>query len=505
MSEFVLGDYVFSRKKIGKGAFSVIYKGTHKISNKVFAIKEISYENLSKIKNTIKREFTVMKKLNHPHIIKLHEVFFDNDNKNVYLVLDYYEKGDLCKFLDGKPLKEKYAKKYMRQLALGLEYLHRNSIIHRDLKLKNILVTNSNDIVISDFGFARNGDNETMFDTMCGSPMYMAPEIMNQKVYDNKSDLWSVGVIMYELLFGTTPYHAKNMIELMKKIKRRDVNIPNEYRNLITEDCRDLLFSLLNKNPKKRITWESFFKHPWFNRDELLEQENKLLDISMSSSLSKYSLKTSTQFLNSKVFRHNSIRKKEPNSETFNSNEMTFHLSLENSKNDKLPESETNINKHQDDSTKTSTDSNYESNYESNLDIDEGGNENESEYHDIPLLSEVSQSKFSIDSESEESDSEDGSVYFDSYQDVSKVVSEPINIDNNSNMFYSNKNDYHLINSVDYKYMSEPTRQFRNRNRDEYENENENENSLSNSLKSYLFNSLDFLKHSYYYISRKTI
>ena len=247
MDEFILGDYIFSRKKIGKGAFSVIYKGTHRLTKKIYAIKEISYENLNKIKHTIKREFTVMKKLNHPNIIKLHEVFFDNDNKNVYLVLDYYERGDLCNFLDGKPLKEKYAKKYMRQLASGLKYLHENNIIHRDLKLKNILVTNSNDIVISDFGFARDGDSNTMFDTLCGSPMYMAPEIMNHKVYDNKSDLWSVGVIMYELLFGTTPYHAKNMIELMKKIKRRDIVIPNEYHDLVSENCIDLLFSLLNK------------------------------------------------------------------------------------------------------------------------------------------------------------------------------------------------------------------------------------------------------------------
>ena len=474
MDEFVLGDYIFSRKKIGKGAFSVIYRGTHRISKKVFAIKEISYENLSKIKNTIKREFTVMKKLNHPHIIKLHEVFFDNDNKNVYLVLDYYEKGDLCNFLDGRPLKEKYTKKYMRQLALGLEYLHKNNIIHRDLKLKNILVTNSNDIVISDFGFARNGDNQTMFDTMCGSPMYMAPEIMNQKVYDNKSDLWSVGVIMYELLFGTTPYKAKNMIELMKKIKRRDVNIPREYQNLISEECQDLLFRLLNKNPKKRITWESFFEHSWFKKDEILEKENKLLDISMNTSLSKYSLKSSSQFLNSKVFQHNSIRNKDKDNsdDTCNLSEIQFHLSLDNS-------------------DKVKTDS-------------------ETEYYDIPLLGESGRNTDTLnmeisnnpvsENESDYSDSDqEESVYFDSYQDITKIVSEPINInnENKSNMFYSNKNDYHLINSVDYKYMSEPVRQHRN--------VNTNDRSLSNSFKNYLFNSLDFLKHSYYYISRKTI
>jgi serine/threonine-protein kinase ULK2 len=462
MDEFVLGDYIFSRKKIGKGAFSVIYKGTHRVTKKIFAIKEISYENLSKIKHTIKREFTVMKKLNHPNIIKLHEVFFDNDNKNVYLVLDYYEKGDLCNFLDGKPLKEKYAKKYMRQLASGLKYLHENNIIHRDLKLKNILVTNSNDIVISDFGFARDGDSNTMFDTLCGSPMYMAPEIMNHKVYDNKSDLWSVGVIMYELLFGTTPYHAKNMIELMKKIKRRDIVIPNEYHDLVSENCIDLLFSLLNKNPKKRITWIAFFEHVWFKTDEILENENKLMDINMtnsvSNSLSKYSLRTSTQFLNSKAFKHNSIRNKTSDEESYESTNTQFHLSIEN-------------NKSLEHSSK-------------------------SEYHDIPLQSHIEEDN--SDSESDNDSDQEESVYFDSYQDITKVVSEPIDINhdksNNDNvsMFYSNKNDYHLIKSVDYKYMSEPAIQ-------------ESPNSLSNSFKNYLFNSIDFLKHSYYYISRKTI
>ena len=448
MDEFVLGDYTFSSKKIGKGAFSVIYKGTHRYNKKVYAIKEISYENLNKIKNTIKREFTVMKKLNHPNIIKLHEVFFDSENKNVYLVLDYYEKGDLFNFLKGKPLKEKYTKKYMRQLASGLKYLHENNIIHRDLKLKNILVTNSNDIVISDFGFARDGDSNTMFDTLCGSPMYMAPEIMNHKFYDNKSDLWSVGVIMYELLFGTTPYHAKNLIELMKKIKKRNVIIPKEYENLITDECRELLLSLLNRNPKTRITWDNFFNHKWFERDEILEGENKLMDINMSTSLAKYALQNSTQFLNSKIFKHNSIRNKKDSQSSNDSPEMQFHLSLEDKK-------------------IQDTDS-------------------ETEYHDIELTDD------SEDDSDPESEEIEDSIYYDSYQEISKVTSDPINI-GQSNMFYSNKNDYHLINSTEYKYMSEPPLP------------DQNNNSLTNSFKTYLFNSIDFLRHSYYYISRKTI
>lgn len=475
MEEFVLGDYIFSGKKIGKGAFSVIYKGTHKVTNKVFAIKEISYENLNKIKNTIKREFTVMKKLNHPNIIKLHEVFFDSENKNVYLVLDYYKRGDLFKFLKGKPLKEKYAKKYMRQLASGLKYLHDNSIIHRDLKLKNILVTDSNDIVISDFGFARDGDSNTMFDTLCGSPMYMAPEIMTHKTYDHKSDLWSVGVIMYELLFGTTPYHAKNMIQLMKKIKKRDVIIPEEYAELITDECKELLLSLLHRNPKRRINWDNFFTHSWFEKDEILDGENRLMDINMgtnsltTNSLSKYSLRHSTQFLNSKVFKHSSIRK-DSSSELYKETEQNtesedtqFKMSIE----DRVP-----------------------------ITIPEKDTDSETEYHEIDIASSSDEEE--IDNDLDDSgDIQGESVYYDSFEQITRVTSKPITIEK-SNMFYSNKNDYHLIKSTEYKYMSEPP------DIEQLNNNNIN-GSLSNSLKSYLFNSIDFLRHSYYYISRKTI
>jgi serine/threonine-protein kinase ULK2 len=483
MEEFVLGDYIFSGKKIGKGAFSVIYKGTHKTTGKVYAIKEISYENLSKIKNTIKREFTVMKKLDHPNIIKLHEVFFDSENKNVYLVLDYYEKGDLFNFLKGKPLKEKYAKKYMRQLASGLRYLHENSIIHRDLKLKNILVTNSNDIVISDFGFARDGDSNTMFDTLCGSPMYMAPEIMTNKTYDNKSDLWSVGVIMYELLFGTTPYHAKNLIQLMKKIKKRDVIIPEEYDSLLSNECKELLFSLLNRNPVRRINWDNFFTHKWFETDEILEAENKLLDIKIgtSASISKYQIRNSTQFLNSKVFKHNSIRKTDNKiSNNESTNDIPFKMSIEETEEETEAEKEKSQQLYDSISNEKDTDT-------------------DTEYHEIELTSDSEASDDSDNENENESERED-SIYYDSYEQINRVISEPININlprnTQSNMFYSNRNDYHLINSTEYKYMSEPA------NIDQLNNNN---NSLQNSLRNYLFNSIDFLRHSYYYISRKTI
>ena len=211
MSTFVLKEYVVNRKRIGKGSFSTIYKGYSTKTNKNYAIKEIVFDKKQK-KTNIKREFSLLKKLNHPHIIKLHDVIIDTNYNNIYFIIDYYSKGDLSQFLKRRPLKEKYCKKYLKQLAGGLEYLLSNNILHRDLKPQNILLTDAYDIKLTDFGFARIIDKNEMINTLCGSPMYMAPEIINKRDYNIKSDLWSVGIIMYEMVYGNVPYKVSNFI-----------------------------------------------------------------------------------------------------------------------------------------------------------------------------------------------------------------------------------------------------------------------------------------------------
>lgn len=283
MEELIIGEYSFTRKKIGKGAFSNIYLGKNKYTNKPVAIKEISFEQIDKIKENIKREFTLLKRLKHKNIITLHDVYFDNVGKNIYLVLDYYKRGDLSKFLKQTPLKEKYVKKYMRQITDGLCYLYKNKILHRDLKLQNILVTDSGDIVITDFGFARYFESDIMIQTICGSPMYMAPEMILKKKYNQKSDLWSVGIIMYELITGNVPYKAKNMLELIQHIRKTKITLPINFDVSISSHCKELLFQLLQKNPDNRIEWEDLFTHKWFENDEILENENKLLEMSLQN------------------------------------------------------------------------------------------------------------------------------------------------------------------------------------------------------------------------------
>jgi serine/threonine protein kinase len=279
---FQIRDYVVFKKRIGKGGFSNIYKAFDKKNQRMVAIKEICLDTLSKYKESIKRETKIMKNLNHPNIVRLYDTIIDDTTDNIYLVLEYLGRGDFSKFLKKRPLKEKYAKKYLKQLSSGLKYLLENKIIHRDLKPQNILVTNLGDIKIADFGFARYFDNDMVIQTICGSPLYMAPEIMKNKKYDLKSDLWSVGIILYEMLVGHAPFRAKNIFDLMKQIEKNDVKIPMETN--ISDDCRDLLLKLLQKEPEKRISWPQFFTHPWLDT-EFKEREDMLMEISNMNNL----------------------------------------------------------------------------------------------------------------------------------------------------------------------------------------------------------------------------
>ena len=300
---FNIKDYIVDRKRIGKGSFSTIYKCRHNITNKIYALKEITIDkNKNKKKLSIKKEFEIMRKLNHTNIVKIHDVIIDTQLNNIYFIMDYYENGDLSHFLNKQPLKEKFTRKYMKQLSNGLKYLLDNNILHRDLKPQNILLSKNYDIKITDFGFATYYTKDTIINTLCGSPMYMAPEIITRNGYDYKSDLWSVGIILYEMLHGYTPFNVQNFIELIKEIKKKDIQIKVD----VSEDCRELIYSLCKTNPYERISWNDFFNHRWFDNDEILTDENTLFNFNFNSSLpniNKFNI-NEKQFCS---FRHKSI------------------------------------------------------------------------------------------------------------------------------------------------------------------------------------------------------
>lgn len=339
MKGFIIGDYKFEKPRIGRGAFSNIYKGKHIHTNLPVAVKEMPYEKIKKIKENIKREFTLLKTLDHPNIIRLYDVFFDESSKNIYFMIDLHEMGDLSSHLKNKKIKEKYAKNYMRQIKDGLEYLYNQKILHRDLKPQNILVSKDNRLIITDFGFARYFESDMLLQTICGSPLYMAPEILLKKKYSIISDLWSVGIIMFEILFAKLPFDSKNLVELIHKIKKKEVIIPKD--PTISNHAEDLLLKLLKKDPSKRCNWDTFFTHIWFNTDELLEDENKLLEISLSNNSSLPNLFKHTSIRESLQSSDKSVIKTQSNESNIsevidNETDVLFDMSMEEEYTDEI-------------------------------------------------------------------------------------------------------------------------------------------------------------------------
>ena len=258
---FEIDNYYHDYELLGKGTYSNVYKGYHKITKEPVAIKEIDLNKNVKYINRFYKEIEILEKADNINIIN---IITNIENKDyIFIIMEFCEKGDLRKFLKKRPLKEQHVKKLMIQLVNGMQYMYNNNIYHRDLKPQNILIDKYYNLKITDFGLAKDEEENPLFETICGSPMYMAPEIMKYKKYDKKADLWSLGVIFYELLTGKTPFTASNHAELLENIENKKIYFPSHIK--ISHSARDLLIGLLNKDSKKRITWRELFNHEWLS------------------------------------------------------------------------------------------------------------------------------------------------------------------------------------------------------------------------------------------------
>lgn len=280
MSNYIIGNYKIL-KKIGKGSFSNVFKA-HKLDdeNEFYAIKIISVKNLNnKVIENVKEEINIMLKIDHENIVKLHETIVSQ--KYIYLVLEYCDGGDLYKYIKthGK-LSEEETKNYFFQISKGLYFLYSNNLIHRDLKPHNILIDYNNVLKICDFGFVKENNENILFDTLCGSPIYMAPEILKYKKYDSKVDLWSMGIILFEMLTSKPPFIGINHIDLIRVIDSTELTIPDDIT--ISNDCHDLLKSLIVVDPHNRISFDNFFKHSFFdnyNFNSIFEEKLSIIPI----------------------------------------------------------------------------------------------------------------------------------------------------------------------------------------------------------------------------------
>tara|TARA_B110000971_G_scaffold48732_1_gene48790 strand:+ start:1949 stop:3055 length:1107 start_codon:yes stop_codon:yes gene_type:complete len=250
--------YYYYNIPIGFGSFSTIFKGADYSDDKEIAVKKI---NKIIDKRHFNNEINLMKSLSHDNILKLHEVV-RKTQKEIYFILEYCEGGDLNDYISSGDTE--FDNKYYYEILEALEYLYKNDILHRDIKPQNILI-HENSIKISDFGFAKTFEKNELITTFCGSPLYMAPEIILNKKYNYTSDIWSLGVVLYQLLTKQHPYQCDSREILWKKMKAQELKIDFEVINSINK--KTIIASLLKFNDKQRITWEELFNKIKHYRD----------------------------------------------------------------------------------------------------------------------------------------------------------------------------------------------------------------------------------------------
>ncbi|KAG6930229.1 serine/threonine kinase 36, partial [Chelydra serpentina] len=244
---------------IGEGSFGRVYKGRRKYSAQVVALKFIPKVGRSEkeLKN-LQREIEIMRGLHHPNIVQMLDSF--ETDKEVVVVTDYAE-GELFQILeDDGTLPEDQVQDIASQLVSALYYLHSHRILHRDMKPQNILLGKGGVVKLCDFGFARAMSINTMVLTSIkGTPLYMSPELVQEKPYDHTADLWSVGCILYELFVGTPPFYTNSIFQLVSLIIRDPIQWPRT----MSPSFKSFLQGLLMKDPRQRLSWPELLHHPF--------------------------------------------------------------------------------------------------------------------------------------------------------------------------------------------------------------------------------------------------
>ncbi|KAL1997896.1 hypothetical protein VTN02DRAFT_485 [Thermoascus thermophilus] len=308
--ELSIGPYT-RLDEIGRGSFATVYQGIHSKHRSYVAIKSVNLGKLNKkLKDNLSSEIEILKGLHHPHIVAL--IDCHESTSHIYLVMEYCALGDLSLFIKRRDtladhrytrdmiakypnprvgaLNEVVVRHFLKQLASALRFLRDRNLIHRDIKPQNLLLCpapasyrghapppivpykGSEDsftpvagleslpmLKIADFGFARSLPATSLAETLCGSPLYMAPEILRYEKYDAKADLWSVGTVLYEMVVGKPPFRATNHVELLRKIERGEDRIKFPEDNEASDDIKKLIRGLLKRNPVERITFKDFF------------------------------------------------------------------------------------------------------------------------------------------------------------------------------------------------------------------------------------------------------
>ena len=265
-------DFIRDKKPLGKGAYGEVWKVTHENSKKVYCIKMMNKRDIyeQNLINQINKEISIMYNLNHPYSIKLYNHFEDNDK--IYLIMELATNGNLYNYIQSKKHQKNknidVIKKIIIQTIEIIKYLHSSNIIYRDIKPENILLDKDFNIKLCDYGWASYFTPGHSLNVYCGTPEYVSPEVLKKLPYNEKVDIWGIGVLIFELVFGYPPFSSNLNTVRFNNIKEGKINWPE---NLEDGDLKDLIQKILKVNPKERISLDDIEKHPW-----LVDTYNKM-------------------------------------------------------------------------------------------------------------------------------------------------------------------------------------------------------------------------------------
>ncbi|GAA5851452.1 hypothetical protein JCM8547_001099 [Rhodosporidiobolus lusitaniae] len=312
-----IGPYLIG-EEIGRGSFATVYRGERYDTHAAVAIKSVIRSKLTtKLLENLESEISILKRITHRNIVELKDCL--KTDTHIYLIMDFCSAGDLSIYIRKRGdlpsltasnqgllpdarrqeldpnrvlyphpkeggLNETIVRCFLGQLVDALRFLRAQNVIHRDIKPQNLLLqpAGAADLAaghppgipvlkVADFGFARWLPSQSMAETLCGSPLYMAPEILRYEKYDAKADLWSVGAVLFEMSVGKPPFRAQNHVDLLRKIERGEdkIKFPDEKRveegsdkvpTKVAPDLKALIRRLLKRHPSERMSFEDFFR-----------------------------------------------------------------------------------------------------------------------------------------------------------------------------------------------------------------------------------------------------
>lgn len=260
--QYCLADFEVGRK-LGSGRFGRVYLARERKSQYIVALKTLSIKELSRshVEHQLRREVEIQTHLKHSGVLRMFGYFWDKER--VFLILEYCAGGPLFDLLQKKRrFSERRASNYIKQVSAALHYCHQRKVIHRDIKPENILLGVNNELKIADFGWSVHAPSSKR-ETLCGTPDYIPPEMISGESHDHHADVWAVGVLAYELLYGNAPFFAETggVDATYALIKKVAFKFPSE--PAISPEAKNLISNLLRRTPEDRMSLASVLTHPW--------------------------------------------------------------------------------------------------------------------------------------------------------------------------------------------------------------------------------------------------